>query len=438
VNQPPVRDQTIARPDAAPVAGSEPSGAFPGRPSAQPQASPAPCDDTLPLPRRGFLERDWQRACHVVLTLLGSLALLWTLWQILSPISRILVLFLLSAVLAFVLAGPVEALAARVGRRFVAVIAVYVLVGVVVIGGLALLARPFIGQATSLLNDLPRYAGELENRAPELENALGGFGVQASIDEVKTRVVQAVEQGGAELLRHLVGTLGEVGGLLADALLALVISFYLILDGPRLRQRARALVPVTQRDKLLFVENNVARVLGGYLRGQLVMAATIGVLAGVGCALLGLPYAVVLGVLAALFELVPMFGPILSAAPAVLIALFLPFPTVLWVLLFFFAVQQIESNILGPRITGHAVGLHPLGALFALLVGFQLAGIIGGLFAVPVAGILWVLIAAAYRNVVDPASPPPSRRFPGFRRAAPRPTPTEPGPALVVGGKSDS
>jgi predicted PurR-regulated permease PerM len=400
-----------------------------GEQAAQVRSSPTVSENSLPLSRRGLLERDWQKACYVVLTLLGSLALLWTLWQILSPISRILALFLLSAVLAFVLAGPVEALTARLGPRFAAVIAIYLLVGVVVIGGVALLARPFIGQATSLLNDLPRYASELESRAPELENALGGYGVQASVDEVKTRAVQAVEQGGAELLRHLVGTLGEVGGVLADAVLALVISFYLILDGPRLRQRARALVPMTHRDKLLFVENNVARVLGGYLRGQLVMAATIGVLAGVGCALLGLPYAVVLGVLAALFELVPMFGPILSAAPAVLIALFLPFPTVLWVLLFFFAVQQVESNILGPRITGHAVGLHPLGALFALLVGFQLAGIVGGLFAVPVAGILWVLIAAAYRNVVDPPASPPSRLFAGFRRAAPPPTPIEHGPA---------
>ena len=157
--------------------------------------------------------------------------------------------------------------------------------------------------------------------------------------------------------------------------------------------------------------------LGGYLRGQLVMAATIGAIAGLGCWLLGLPYALVLGVLAGLFELVPMFGPILSAVPAVLVALFLPFPTVLWVALFFFAVQQVESNILGPRITGHAVGLHPLGALFALLAGLQLAGVLGALFAVPVAGILWVLVAAAYRGGV--AEPPPFSRY---RRPATTPT----------------
>jgi predicted PurR-regulated permease PerM len=134
------------------------------------------------------------------------------------------------------------------------------------------------------------------------------------------------------------------------------------------------------------------------------------------------PYAVVLGVLAGLFELVPMFGPILSAVPAILVALFLPFPTVLWVALFFFLVQQVESNVLGPRITGHAVGLHPLGAMFALLAGLQLAGLLGALFAVPVAGILWVLAGAAYRTTLAETSRPKHDVLARLRRRPSGPT----------------
>lgn len=91
----------------------------------------------------------------------------------------------------------------------------------------------------------------------------------------------------------------------------------------------------------------------------------------------------------------------------------------MWVLLFFVGIQQVENNVLAPRISGHAVGLHPLGAMFALLAGFQLAGVIGGLFAVPIAGVLWVLIGAAYRNAV--VVPPALRRWPlpRLRRGAP-------------------
>ncbi|HEX3246719.1 MAG TPA: AI-2E family transporter [Chloroflexota bacterium] len=390
-------------------------------------------DDPLPLPRRGLLERDWQKALVVLLTVLVALVLIWVAMQIVRPFLPTLLLFTLSGVLAFVLAAPVDALAAHARSRLVAIITVYLLFGVTLVGGLMLLAGPFVGQASALLNDLPRYAGELEAHSPELESALGQYGLRANWDDLKVRAATALQEGGTEILGRLVGTVAQVGGLLVDTLLALVISFYFLLDGPTMRRRLLALIPPDHRGKALFVEANAGRVLGGYLRGQLAMAGTIGAVAGLGCSLLGLPYALVLGVLAGLFELVPMFGPILSAIPAVVIALFLPFPTVLWVVLFFFVVQQIESNVLGPRITGHAVGLHPLAAMFALLAGLQLAGLLGALFAVPVAGIVWVLIAEAYRHAVSEVPQPRRGMFSRFQRApalaptdAPTPEPKRP------------
>jgi predicted PurR-regulated permease PerM len=97
-----------------------------------------------------------------------------------------------------------------------------------------------------------------------------------------------------------------------------------------------------------------------------------------------------------------------------------------WVILFFVVIQQVENNVLAPRISGHAVGLHPLGAMFALLAGFQLAGLLGGLFAVPLAGVLWVLLGAAYRNVVVTEPPRAKRRLlavPVFRRPGAKPAP---------------
>jgi predicted PurR-regulated permease PerM len=369
-----------------------------------------------------MLDYDWQKALVVLLTVLVAVVLLWVAAQLLRPIFRTLLLFGLAGVLAFVLASPVAALAGRIHSRLGAIIAIYLVFGGAVIAGLMLLAGPFVGQASALLGDLPRYAGELEARSPELETTLGRYGISANLADLKAKAAAAVQDGGTEVLGHLVGTLAEVGGVLVDVLLGLVISFYLLLDGPIMRRRLLALIPAEHRSKALFLEEHTGRVLGGYLRGQLVMAVTIGIAAGLGCWLLGLPYALVLGVLAGVFELVPMFGPILSAIPALLVALFLPFPTVLWVLLFFFLIQQVESNILGPRITGHAVGLHPLAAMFSLLAGLQIAGVLGALFAVPVAGILWVLLGAAYRNAV--AGPPGPRRwmFPRLRRPTARPS----------------
>jgi predicted PurR-regulated permease PerM len=381
-------------------------------------------DDAAPLLRRRLLDRDWQKALVILLTLLAGLALVWVVWQVVSPILRTLVLFALAAVLAFALSGPVDMLTRRTGNRLLAIVAVYLLVGIVVVGGIILLAGPFVRQASELASALPQYANDLQARAPEVQTTLGQYGIQTDLDQLKAQAASAIEQGGTDVLTNLVGTLAEVGGMILDIVLALVISLYLLVDGPRFGERSLAIIPPQHRAKALFLQDNVSRVLGGYLRGQLTLALIMGVLAGVGTALLGLPYAVVLGVLAGLFELVPMFGPILSVVPAVLVALFMPFPTVVWVVLYFLVIQQVENNVLAPRISGHAVGLHPLGAMFALLAGFQLAGLLGGLFAVPLAGVLWVLLGAAYRKVV--AEPPRPRRrllpVPGFRRPGRKPS----------------
>jgi len=356
--------------------------------------------------------------------LLASVAVLWVLWQVISPILHTLVLFALAAVLAFALSGPVDMLSQRLRNRLVAIIAVYLLVGIVVVGGLTVIAGPFVSQATDLAAALPQYANDLQARAPEVQLRLGQYGIQTDLDQVKAQAASAIEQGGTDVLKNLVGTMAGVGAMILDIVLALVISFYLLVDGQRIRERSLALVPSQHRAKAVFLQDNVARVLGGYLRGQLVLALIIGVAAGVGTALLGLPYAVVIGVLAGLFELVPMFGPILSVIPAALVALFMPFPTVIWVLLFFLVIQQVENNVLAPRISGHAVGLHPLGAMFALLAGFQLAGLLGALFAVPLAGVLWVLLSAAYRNVViEPRPHRPLFPIPQLRRHATRAAP---------------
>ena len=133
-------------------------------------ATATPADPALPLPRRGLLNRDWQKALVILLTILAGLALTWVLWQVLSPISHTLILFGLAAVLAFALSGPVNMLSNRLGNRLPAIVAVYLLVGVVVVGGLILLAGPFVRDATALSSALPQYAADLQARAPEVQS----------------------------------------------------------------------------------------------------------------------------------------------------------------------------------------------------------------------------------------------------------------------------
>ena len=263
-----------------------------------------------------------------------------------------------------------------------------------------LLARPFALQATLLLENLPAYLAGLQDVVGGMDNWLGRFGLGGGIAMLEAEVGRQATGASTVFVGDLLRLLTQVASSALDTILVLVISFYLLLDGPRLRLAVVRLVPPVHRGKVLFVEESLGRVLGGYLRGQLLMALTLAVIVGIVMQVLGMPYVLVLAVLAGVFELVPMLGPILSALPALAVAVFQPFPTIIWVLIAFFAIQQFENNILAPRITAHAVGLHPLGAIFALMAGFELGGPIGAVFAVPVAGFLWVLVSTIYRRTI--------------------------------------
>jgi hypothetical protein len=127
------------------------------------------------------------------------------------------------------------------------------------------------------------------------------------------------------------------------------------------------------------------------------MAGLMAISAGVGCALLGVKYPVVIGAIAFLAELVPLVGPFLAAIPAMLIAIFQSFGLMVEVTFFFVIMQMFENNIIRPRITGPMVGLHPVEALLALVVGGVAAGLWGALFAVPAVGIAVVLLTVIFK-----------------------------------------
>lgn len=181
---------------------------------------------------------------------------------------------------------------------------------------------------------------------------------------------------------------------MAGAVAAVVIALYLLLDGSRLRERFYQTLPETWRPGVARVERHTAHVFGGYLRGQLLLGLIIGVAVGIGAELFGLPYSALVGLLAGVFELIPSVGALLGSILPVGLALAQPFPTVLYVVVFLLVVSQVENHVLVPRITGQAVGLHPLAALVALFAGFEVAGLIGAFLAAPVASL-------AYRLFLD-------------------------------------
>ena len=316
---------------------------------------------------------------------------------LLSQVGEIVVLVLLAALLSFLLMPLVDWLQRRrIPRVFGVVISYLVMAGV--LAGIALLVYPPLAQQTSQLSaQLPVVMAKFANPRAGLGALLRQIGLSAQADAISQTIVSRLQTVGAGILQGLLGAVQAAATAAVGLVLVIVLSFYLLIEGHDFQKTLEAALPADKRATLQWIEAAVVRIAGGYIRGQLLVALMVAVLGGLAAWIFGLQYPVVVAVLAGFFELIPFFGPVLSAIPAVTIALVQgPLPRVFEMIGAFIVIQQLESNVIQPRITGHAVGLHPLAVIIAVLIGIKEAGFWGAFFAVPVTGVGWAIIQELY------------------------------------------
>jgi predicted PurR-regulated permease PerM len=341
-------------------------------------------------PRRAGLPPlfDWWPSylALVALTLLALLAASRMLLDTLVPFAHVLLVFSLAAAVTFAVAPLVERLEARMPRPL-AVALVFVGLIAAIAGFAIIVVRPLTVEGQALADRITEYAEAAQGKRPFV------IGDQPLPSGVQDQIRALVEKYGPDLAARSGGVVLAFLAILVDVAIVLVVTFYLLLDARRFRVVIlRALEPQNRPGaRRVFFE--ISRVFGAYLRSQLIVAVSLAVLVSVALSLIGVPYALLLGAFAGIVELVPMLGPFLGAIPALLIASTQSVQTVVFTAVAFVLIQQFESNVLVPRLTGNAVGLHPLAAMLALLAGFEAAGIVGALFAVPIVGVIWVFIS---------------------------------------------
>jgi predicted PurR-regulated permease PerM len=202
--------------------------------------------------------------------------------------------------------------------------------------------------------------------------------------------------------RGLIRTLGFVGNTVSWMLGLVVVPFWLFFvlnDSGKVKQGMLNLLPAELRPDAEALRIIVDRVLSAYIRGQLLLAFSIGLMATVGLMILGIDFSLLLGIVAGFFEIFPFIGPILGAIPAIVVTLLQDPSKVLWVVVLFAAIQQIENVLLVPKINGDAVALHPAIIMVVLVVGQQLLGLAGMLLAVPLTAILRDVVHYLYLRV---------------------------------------
>lgn len=321
-------------------------------------------------------------------------------WRVLEVVFPVLILLLAAMLLAFLL-GPLVARLENLGiTRVLAVISVYILLLAVIFGLGSLLVTPLVQQIVALTTNLPGDVNQLRHVVKSADQMLAARHIPIHLEDLQHQGLTYAQQTGKQVLGNTLTIVQTVAQGVIDIIAILVISLYLLIDGPRIRHNILRIIPDSQRNRVLFADAAVRTVAGGYVRGQLLLALTIGLMAAAGCFLLGVPYPLVIGLVAGFFELVPMLGPILGAVPAIALASFQGgWQLAAATIVLFIVIQQLEAHVIAPRIMGHAVGVHPIIAILAVLLGASLDGIFGALVAVPIAGIGYVVAQAVYSQV---------------------------------------
>jgi predicted PurR-regulated permease PerM len=291
----------------------------------------------------------------------------------------------------------------------VAAIVVYAVLAVVVLGAGAWLAPAVTEQSQALARDFPHVVASAQRQmadpahSPLLARLPEGVRVQIAANAAKAGAIAGSIAGGAG--EHAVRVLSGTTTAVIDVFLVLGLTLLVLGDLAILRAFGLRLVPPRYRAGTLGFMRDVDGVIGGFVRGQVLLALAVGIAGTIVLLAVGVPYALLLGLFAGIVSIVPLVGPLVAAIPVLIIAFFtVGFVKLIVVGVLYAVILAVQQNVLTPMVVSKAVGVTPLVVFLALLFGSEAFGILGALLAIPIAGILRV--AGERIFPVDPAELP--------------------------------
>jgi predicted PurR-regulated permease PerM len=323
----------------------------------------------------------------VAVLLVGVAVVLWIVWVS----RRVLVWTFVSAFLAVALSPAVDSLQRHGLHRRGGAAAVVYLVMLLVIAGLGALFIPtLVSQVNDLVDAAPGYVHDLTA-------GRGPLGFLETKYHVVERVQDAVKGNGSGRLAGgataALDVTRSVVTFVAAVVTILFMTFFMLLEGPAWRDRFIALLPSKAQPRAHHVAQEIARTIGGYVTGNLLISLIAGFFTTIVLLLMGVPFALALGLLVAILDLIPLAGATLGAIIVTLVALTHSLTAAIVVAVFFIVYQQLENHLLQPIVYGRTVQLSPLAILVSVLIGAEVAGIIGALGAIPVAGTIQIIIS---------------------------------------------
>lgn len=310
------------------------------------------------------------------LTLFKAIAILILLY-LLYLIRDILIVFFVALILASAVDPWVDWMKTKKIPRSIGILLIYLvlfaIIGIIVIT----IIPPIIQQIIDLTNNLPQYLDKVLSFFSKVQNKSG------ILESVKTSlgaITSSLQTAAGGIFSTVTGIFGSI----FSFFLVLVLTFYMAVEENAIKKLVWSLAPSKHQPYIMQLINRMQKKIGLWLRGQLILCFVIFAMDFVGLSILHVKYALVLSLIAGLTEFIPYVGPILGAIPAVFLAFNQSPMLALFVAVLFYIVQLVENNILVPKIMEKAVGLNPIVSIAALMIGYNLAGVVGAILSIPV------------------------------------------------------
>jgi len=313
------------------------------------------------------------------------IAAVWVSIQIFLQIQHALLLIFVSFFLALALNRPVNYIVSRFtkgkGGRGLATGIAYLVVLLVVGGFIYLTFPPIIRESTNLIDAIPETLDSIRDSSNGgvIADFIDKYDLQDEVDEL----VKNASKELTGVVSPVVSGAGKVVGGAVSVLTVLVLTFFMLIEGPTWMERFWAFTPKKKLEHNKKLASQMQDVVTGYVNGQLIIALLAGVSSLIMMLIVGLPNALALAGVVAMFALIPMIGAFMGSIIVIIVALTQSFAAAIIMLVFFIVYQQIENNTAQPFIQSRALNLSPLLILAAVVVGFALGGILGGFVAIP-------------------------------------------------------
>lgn len=263
---------------------------------------------------------------------------------------------------------------------------------------------PFFDEFRQFIQDVPTMASALKGMTDQMSVMNSGEPMPPELRNLTQNVISQVGTYTLKIAQFSLSAIFSFASTVVELVAVPFITFYMMKNGAGFRDGFISLFPERYRPHLRNLFDEIHFVLSAYIRGQLILSTLMAIVIFLGMVIMGVPYPLVIGLLAGVIEMIPVIGPVIGAVPAVLLALVKSTGLALQVIIFYVIVQQLDGHLIMPKVMGHSIRVHPVVIIGGVLLAGHLYGILGMMIAVPVLSVLQVLLRhmwyyERYRNL---------------------------------------